>query len=134
MKTSSLVTAVVVAVLGVTAWAVPVAIAKDGDYPGLLTGTEVKQLVANARTPADHMKLNRHFVALSAKYEAEAEEHAALADVYRKPPQQRPRIRAAGAPGTARHCDELVRLSRRAAREALKMADDHERMATALTK
>ena len=83
MKMSSLFPAVVVAVLGVTTWAVPVSIAKDGDYPGLLTATEVKQLVANAKTPADHMKLNKHFVALSAKYEAEAEEHAALADVYR---------------------------------------------------
>lgn len=102
--------------------------ATDSKDANLLTSKQVKELVANAKTPADHIKLDKHFLALAAKYEAEATEHAALADVYRKAPK-RPRIEAALAPDTAGHCDQLVRLSRESARAALVLAHDHERMA-----
>ena len=36
----------------------------------LLTSTQVKELVATAKTPADHLKLSKHFTALAAKAEA----------------------------------------------------------------
>jgi hypothetical protein len=46
---------------------------------GDLKPNEVKALVASAKTPADHMKLARHYTAMAAKHEAEAQEHEALA-------------------------------------------------------
>ena len=39
---------------------------------GELKSKEVKALVANAKTPADHMKLARHYTAMAAKHDAEA--------------------------------------------------------------
>jgi hypothetical protein len=44
-----------------------------------LSPKDVKALVANAKTPADHMKLAHHYTAMAAKHEAEAQEHEALA-------------------------------------------------------
>ena len=96
----------------------------------LLTAKQAKELAANAKTPADHLKLNKHFVALAAKYDADADEHAALAEVYKKSPK-RPRAEAALAPDTAGHCDRLAGLIRQAAKAALDLAADHERMAAA---
>jgi len=37
-----------------------------------------KALVANAKTPAGHMKLAGHYPAMAEKHEAEATEHEAL--------------------------------------------------------
>ena len=96
--------------------------------PDLLTAKQVKQLVANAVTPADHLKLSKHFLALAAKYEDDADEHAALADVYRKSPK-RPRVEAAFGPDTAGHCDLFAQAARRAAKAALALSEDHERLA-----
>ena len=122
----------VIAIAGLLALIVgaPFLAAEDAKNPDLLPQKQVKELVANARTPADHVKLAKHFTALAAKYEAEATEHAELADVYRKNPR-RPRVEAALAPDTAGHCDRLVQLNRESARAALDVAADHERMAKA---
>src|SRR5262245_1012410 len=49
----------------------------------LLTSSQVKALIATAKTPADHAKLQKHFLALAAKYDADAAEHAAEASAYR---------------------------------------------------
>ena len=96
----------------------------------LLTADQVKELVAHAKTPADHMKLSKHFAALATKYDAEAKEHQALAKAYRSNPTASESKRP-GAPDTAVHCDRMGQLALEFAKEARDMAAEHERMATA---
>jgi hypothetical protein len=99
--------------------------AKSSD---LLTSKQVKALIATANTPADHMKLQKHFLAVAAKYEADANEHAAEAQAYRKNPTFRESKNPVG-PGTAAHCDRFAELDREAAKEARDLATAHEHMA-----
>ena len=96
----------------------------------LLTSKQVKELVATATTPADHLKLSKHFTALAAKYEAQANEHAAEAQAYRKNPTFMESKNPSG-PGTAAHCDRFAELTRQAAKEARELASAHEHMAVA---
>lgn len=98
--------------------------------PDLLTSKQVKALIATASTPADHVKLEKHFLALAAKYEAEATEHAAEAQAYRRNPGFMASKSPLG-PGTAAHCDRFVELDREAAKEARDLASAHEQMASA---
>ena len=101
--------------------------AKSSD---LLTSKQVKALIATANTPADHVKLQRHFLAVAAKYEADANEHAAEAQAYRKNPSFMESKNPVG-PGTAAHCDRFAQLDREAAKEARDLASAHEHMAAA---
>jgi hypothetical protein len=96
----------------------------------LLTSKQVKALIATANTPADHMKLQKHFLALAAKYEADAIEHAAEAEAYRKNPTFMESKNPVG-PGTVTHCDRFAQLDREAAKEARDLASAHEHMAAA---
>jgi hypothetical protein len=96
--------------------------AKSSD---LLTSNQVKALIAKANTAADHVKLQKHFPALAAKYDADATEHAADAAAYRKNPTFADSKNPAG-PGTAAHCDRFAELDRQAARD---LASAHEHMA-----
>ena len=88
----------------------------------------MRELVANAKTPADHLKLSRHFSALAEKYEADATEHRELAAVYRKAPTASETKRP-GGPDTATHCDRFAVLAADAAKEARSVAAAHEGMA-----
>jgi hypothetical protein len=106
------------------AWA-----AQSPDRPtDLLTGTQVKALVASAKTPADHLALAKHFTALAARYDADAADHGELAAAYRKNPNASETKRP-GAPDTAIHCEGFARLASDAAKEARAMAMRHEAMA-----
>jgi hypothetical protein len=96
----------------------------------LLTSQQVKELVATAKTPGDHLKLSKHFTALAAKYEAQANEHAAEAQAYRKNPNFMESKNPNG-PGTAAHCDRFAELTRQAATQARELASAHEQMAAA---
>ena len=95
----------------------------------LLPLKQVKDLVAAAQTPADHVKLQKHFVALAAKYDAEAVEHADLAQSYRKPSVGR--LMPGSYPKKADHCDRLTQTLRDAAKEARELAAEHGQMASA---
>jgi len=44
---------------------------------------EIKSLIANAETKADHERIARYFDAKAVKYEAEAKEHGELAGAYK---------------------------------------------------
>ena len=101
--------------------------AKSSD---LLTSKQVKALIATAKTAADHVQLQKHFLAVAAKYEADATEHAAEAQAYRKNPSFMESKNPAG-PGTAAHCDRFAQLDREAAQEARDLASAHEHMAAA---
>jgi hypothetical protein len=96
----------------------------------LLTAKEARELIANAKTPADHLKLQKHFLAVAAKYDAEAADHTAEAAAYRKNPSFMD-SKHPGSPGTAAHCDRFAELSREAAKEARDLASAHEPMAAA---
>ena len=96
----------------------------------LLTSKQVKELVTTAKTPEDHLKLSKHFTALAAKYEDQANEHATEAQAYRKNPTFMESKNPSG-PGTAAHCDRFAELTRQAAKEARELASAHEHMAAA---
>lgn len=119
--------------LGVFALATSVAVSasQTGTSTDLLTAKQVTALVANAKTPADHTKLSKHFSALAAKYEADAAEHVALSAVYRKTPGAAETKRP-GGPETAVHCDRFAQLARNAAKEARDLAAAHKHMAATL--
>ncbi|MCC6590231.1 MAG: hypothetical protein IT168_26295 [Bryobacterales bacterium] len=92
----------------------------------MLSSKQVKALVANAKTAADHTKLARHYAAMADKHEAEAVEHEALAVEYAKRPSN-PKMPMAG--NTAEHCKFFAEHCRRAAKEMRDMAAAHEAMA-----
>src|SRR6185503_13165390 len=75
----------------------------------LLTSKRLKELITTAKTPADHVKLQKHFLALAAKYDADANDHAAEAQAYRNNPSFMESKHPAG-PGTAAHCDRFAAL------------------------
>ena len=103
---------------------------EKGAASDLLTARQVTALIATAKTPADHLKLQKHYLALAAKYEAEADEHVADAQAYRKNPTFL-ESKAPGGPGTAAHCERFAELDRQVAKEARNLASAHEHMATA---
>lgn len=95
---------------------------------GAMKPKEVRALVANATTPADHMKLARHFSAMAAKHEAEAVEHEALVIEYTRRPTVSS-VKRPMAPDTAEHCKYFAEHCRNAAKEMRAMAAAHEAMA-----
>lgn len=97
---------------------------------GALKPKEVKALVANAKSPADHLKLARHFTAMAEKHEAEAKEHEELAAEYSRNPRMGAgagKIPMAG--NTAEHCRYFAEHCRNAAKQMRAMAAAHEEMA-----
>jgi hypothetical protein len=108
-----------------TATAAPVLQASPKD---ILSEKELTNLIANAKTPADHRKVARHYAAVAAKYEADATDHVAEANAYRKAPSASESKRP-GGPDTAVHCDRLAELSRELAKTARELATYHEGMA-----
>lgn len=104
------------------------AIAAQASSGDILSSKEVRDLIATAKTPADHRKLAKHFAAVAARYEADAVDHVAEAKVYRSTPNAAESKRP-GSPDTAVHCDRLADAARNAATAARALARDHEQMA-----
>jgi hypothetical protein len=76
-------------------------------------------MAAKASSPADHRALEEYFLTLAKRYTTDATEHATTANTYRG-------TKIAQA---AVHCDNLVRLSRDAAKEATAAAEMHKQLA-----
>ena len=95
---------------------------------GAMKSKEVKALIANAKTPADHMKLARHFNAMAEKHEAEALEHEALVVEYTRNPRMGS-SKTPMSPNSAEHCKYFAEHCRKAAKEMRAMAANHEAMA-----
>lgn len=93
-----------------------------------LSKKQLSELVATAKTAADHRKLAEHYRAAAAKHEAEAKEHVELAAKYKANPtiseSKRP-----GAPDTASHCLTFAEHCRKQAAIMSEMAAMHEEMA-----
>jgi hypothetical protein len=98
------------------------------ERPRELSKKEVKQLLEKAQTPQDHLRLAAHFEAKARKYEAEAAEHADMAEMYRAKPTSS-EVKRPMAPDTAAHCDYVVESLQKAAKEARALASEHEKMA-----
>ncbi len=104
-------------------------LSSDAQTAGKLLGKkQLADLVASAKTAADHRKLAAHYRAVAAKHEAEATEHAELAAKYKANPtisdMKRP-----NAPDTASHCLAYAEHCRKAAKTMSEMAAMHEEMA-----
>lgn len=120
---------VALAVMGLAASA-PL-LAQQSQSSDLLTNKQAQELAMTAKTPADHAKLQKHFVALAAKYEAEAVDHAGLAQAERK---NDGKINGKLFPGNparrAQHCDRLSASLKAAAKDARELAAEHGKMAS----
>jgi hypothetical protein len=121
---------VLLATAAFIAASVTIASAQNTKSSDLLTTKQVQELLATAKTPADHMKLSRHFTALAAKYETDAKHHDLVAAAYRKNPTASESKRP-GAPDTALHCERLAQLARDSAKVAREVAAEHQKMADA---
>lgn len=100
----------------------------SGKSSELLTKKELKTLVATAKTPADHMKLARHFKQEADRLEAEAKEHEELAAEYRKTPVAAA-TKTPMSGHSAEHCEYFAKSTREAAKAARELAASHEKMA-----
>lgn len=96
----------------------------------LLTKKEVHELAMTAKTPAEHAKLQKHFLALAAKYDAEAADHSELAQDYLKP-QTGGRLMPGSPKLRAQHCDQLSASLKAAAKDARELASEHGKMTAA---
>ena len=99
--------------------------------PDLLTPGQVPTLVANATTQADHITLQKHFLAVAAQSDAEAARHEAMAQAERKNPNPGSHFPGSAAL-RAKHCDRLSESNRAAAQEARIAASEHEQVANAV--
>ena len=93
-----------------------------------LSKKEVNALIATAKTPADHLRLARHYKGEADRYDAEAKDHAEMAATYRRRPTAS-EIKRPGAADTAAHCQRVSEELTRAAAEARELASAHDAMA-----
>jgi hypothetical protein len=97
-----------------------------------LSQSELKNLIANAKTAADHERIARHFDFEAAKYEAEAKDHGDLAasyQAYAKTSTVPYKAAAAASVRNAEHCDGIGSQLRKAAEEARQLATEHRGLA-----
>jgi hypothetical protein len=93
-----------------------------------LSKAEVKNLIANSETKADHERMAQYFDAEAARYEAEAKDHNEMGQFYKKNPD--PALsKHPGTPRAAGHCDTLSKNLQNSAEEARQLAAEHRVMA-----
>ncbi len=92
-----------------------------------LSQSELKNLVSNAETKADHERIAQYFDAEAAKYEAESKDHGELAQVYQRNSSATPK-KYPGSMQPFNHCDALSKSLEQAAENARQMAADHRGM------
>lgn len=95
----------------------------QGTEAGILTGLEVRQLIARGE-PADHARLREHFTALAERYAADARKHNAMAGAFIASPSVRVR-----AQSSADHCKRLENLATQSAATLRELASHHGRLA-----
>lgn len=93
-----------------------------------LSKVELKNLIANAETKADHERIARYFDAEAAKYEAEAKEHGERAGIYRSSQAIYQNAQMFN------HCDALSKSLQQAVEDARALAAEHREMATQANK
>ena len=94
----------------------------------LLSKSELKSLVANAETKADHERVAQYFDAEAMRYEAEAKDHGELAPFYQRSPD--PALsKHPGSQRSFQHCDSLSKSLKQAGEDARALAGEHREMA-----
>ena len=88
----------------------------------------MKEMVAGAKTPADHKAIADYYYAEAAKAIANADKHEQMAQDYREWYQNAGKGWSKGsyAPGTIEHCEGLVKDYRAAAEELTALAKEQE--------
>lgn len=124
IRTGILNTAVVALTLAMAGLVAVPAGAKDAP----LKKAELKSLISNAETKADHERIAQYFDAEALRYEAEAKDHAELAPFYKRSPD--PALaKHVGSPRAFEHCDALSKNLQKSAEEARNIAAEHRGMA-----
>lgn len=88
----------------------------------------LKEMIASAKTAADHKAIADHYYSEAVKARAKADEHEQEATLYRRVGEATKKIPY--APGTIAHCEALVKNYRAAADNFTALAKEHEGMAT----
>ena len=123
MKTNILRTALLTAAVGALAVFVSVPASVAAEKGKMLSQKEIKNLIANAETKADHERIAQHFDAEAANYEVEAKEHSERAGIYQnsRAIYQNDQMFS--------HCDALGKSLQQAALEARALAAEHREVA-----
>jgi len=87
----------------------------------------MKEMIAGAKTAADHRVIADYYNAEAAKARAKADEHEQMATWYRQAGEGTKKT--PDAPGTIEHCQRLVENYRATAEELTALAKEHETMA-----
>src|SRR5262245_35418406 len=87
----------------------------------------LKEMIAGAKTAADHKAIADYYHAEAAKERAEAVEHEQMASWYRTAGEGTKKIPY--APGTIDHCERLVKNYQETADHLAALAKEHEAMA-----
>jgi hypothetical protein len=90
------------------------------------TPSPTEKAVAGAKTKADHEAVAADYEKAAAAAKAEAQKHRNLAKFYHGSPVGR----GEGTHGTASHCENLAKLSEKAAEEYTDLAKAHREAAT----
>ena len=92
-----------------------------------LSKSELKNLISNAETKADHERIAQYFDAEATRYDAESKDHGELAPFYQRNPD--PTIsKHPGSPRAFEHCDSLSKSLQKAAEDARQLAAEHRGM------
>ena len=87
----------------------------------------LKEMIAGAKSAADHKVIADYYYAEAAKARAKAVEHDEMAGWYRKAGEGTKKIPY--APGTIDHCERLVKNYKSTADDLTALAKEHEAMA-----
>ena len=123
MKTSIFRAALLTAAVGMLAIFVSVPASVAAENGKILSQKELKNLIANAETKADHERIAQQFDPEAANYEVEAKEHSERAGIYQSSQAiyQNEQM--------FKHCDALGKSLQQAAADARALAADHREMA-----
>ena len=116
------------AVIGIAFAAASIMIASAAAKDKPLTSREVRNLIVNAETKAEHERLAKYFEAEVARYEAESKDHGELAQLYQRNSSATP-TKYPGTIQSFQHCDSLSKNLQRAAEDARQLAAEHREMA-----
>jgi hypothetical protein len=101
--------------------------AQKTDQPSL-SPQQLKELIANPKTKADHERVAQYYDEQAFNYEAGAKLHQELAAFYqRHPDKERPKT--AGSKVTYEHCDSLAKELQMAAEDARGLAAEQRDLA-----
>jgi len=117
-----------IAFLGLLATISPVARSQQTK----LTDAQVKELIANAKEPADHHKLAAYYQGKADEAKQAIAEHKDMLAAYNKNPSTHPLAKAQGGPIAM--CNDLIRIYQQEEKANLDLAAYHEKMAQDISK